>query len=280
MSEITAVLSKRHTVFQAFKFVIYAFLSYNMFLFFQGELLASAETFRDGIQLDEFILAFSASIDSLAWIVLLLIFELETSILSDEVLKSSVNWVLLFVKAICYFFIFYAAYGYVAKLLFVLNTSALQYQDVCNLIGTSYTYIVTLDEYLPITESACQLMNNNPLIQINNTNIIGTESDSIAIQHLAWIDIINAMTWLVIVAILEVDVYLQLHDRFSGFAVKISRMSKPLLYGVLFFCAIYWGVKSDFVDFWDAFLWLLAFFVIELNMFQWQAEIEEANVAI
>ena len=30
-----------------------------------------------------------------------------------------------------------------------------------------------------------------------------------------------------------------------------------------------------FLDFWDAFLWLVAFVFIELNVFQWREEREE-----
>jgi hypothetical protein len=29
---------------------------------------------------------------------------------------------------------------------------------------------------------------------------------------------------------------------------------------------------GDFLDFWDAFIWLVAFFFIEMNLFQWQEE--------
>ena len=32
----------------------------------------------------------------------------------------------------------------------------------------------------------------------------------------------------------------------------------------------YWGILGDFLDFWDAFMWLVAFVFIELNIFQWQ----------
>ena len=45
-------------------------------------------------------------------------------------------------------------------------------------------------------------------------------------------------------------------------------VAKVLLAGV----AIYWGVVGDFVDFWDAFLWLAGFFIIELNIFKWQQD--------
>jgi hypothetical protein len=31
-------------------------------------------------------------------------------------------------------------------------------------------------------------------------------------------------------------------------------------------------MKGDFIDFWDAFLWLVAFVFIELNIFNWNQE--------
>ena len=49
-------------------------------------------------------------------------------------------------------------------------------------------------------------------------------------------------------------------------------MFKLVLYTTLLGAAIYWWFFSDFLDFWDALLWLAAFIFIELNLFQWQAE--------
>ena len=40
-------------------------------------------------------------------------------------------------------------------------------------------------------------------------------------------------------------------------------------------CAAYWGFEGTFLDFWDAFLWLVAFIFIELNIFQWHEEAED-----
>jgi len=277
MNSATSGLSRNYLIYQVFKYAIYGFLCYNMYLFFVEELAASAQTFRNGIELSDIILVFSASIDSLAWILLLLIFELETSILSDETLKGPTMWALLPIKVISYLFIIYAAYGYMARLLVITDTSVFNITDVCSLIGSSYTYISTLDEYFPITENVCHLMNSGPLFQVNGTEIIATEAALIDAQRLGWVDIINSMDWLLIVAILEVDVYLQLHDKFTGKAYKISQMIKPLLYFILFANAVYWGFKGDFVDFSDAVLWILAFFFIELNIFQWHEETEETN---
>ena len=83
------------------------------------------------------------------------------------------------------------------------------------------------------------------------------------------------MTWLVIVAILEVDVILQLKGKFTGNAFKFSQLLKLVLYSILFACAVYWGFNGEFIDFWDAFLWLLAFFFIEMNIFEWHKETEQ-----
>ena len=52
-----------------------------------------------------------------------------------------------------------------------------------------------------------------------------------------------------------------------------------MLYAVLFLAAVYWGVAGDFIDFWDAFLWLFAFIFIELNVFEWQYETSRAEPA-
>ena len=70
---------------------------------------------------------------------------------------------------------------------------------------------------------------------------------------------------------------LQEHNRYEGLALHASNVSKFVLYSLLLLAAIYWGFKGDFVDFWDAFLWLVAFVFIELNVFEWR---EEDNAAI
>ena len=36
--------------------------------------------------------------------------------------------------------------------------------------------------------------------------------------------------------------------------------------------AVYWRFKLDFVDLWDAFHWLVAFFFIDMNVVEWRHE--------
>ncbi len=68
---------------------------------------------------------------------------------------------------------------------------------------------------------------------------------------------------------------LQLAGRLGPRLLWSLKWAKAGLYATLFAAAVYWGVKGDFIDFWDAFLWLVAFVFIELNIFQWHAETEE-----
>ena len=56
---------------------------------------------------------------------------------------------------------------------------------------------------------------------------------------------------------------------------RLANSLKVVLYTTLVVAAIYWGLKGDFLDFWDAALWLFAFVFIELNVFEWQQEIRD-----
>jgi hypothetical protein len=96
-------------------------------------------------------------------------------------------------------------------------------------------------------------------------------------MRLAWVDLINSGVWLFVVLLLEVDVRLQEHHRYYGIALRVSNLLKYVLYSILLAAAVYWGLKGDFVDFWDAFLWLVAFVFIEMNVFEWRHETEDEN---
>ncbi len=262
-------------IFRVFKYAIYALLAYDALLFFQQDLAASAETFGDTITWRNVIEAYSATIDTVAWVVLLLVFELETAVIPDHLLKGRIKWILKGLAGICYFFIVYSFYGYVYKYGVVTNLVPFAIDDVCSLIDTGFTYVFSLDEYMPIDQAVCTAMNGQPIMQIVGTEIIGVQAALDAAVGLAVVDVVNAGDWLIIVAILEIEVLLQLKGRLTDKWMSLLKYIKGFLYLVLLLCAIYWGVEGTFLDFWDAFLWLVAFVFIELNIFQWHSESEE-----
>ena len=264
-------------MFTLFKYSVYCLLAYNAFLFFQEDIAASAETFGDTVTWRNVVEAYSATIDTSAWVILLLLFELETAVIPDEKLRGGLKWALMAIRSICYFFIAYAFYGYCLKYLVITDLSPFGFPDVCALLGTDWNFVADLDDYPPIDATACAALQGQELFRIAGTEIIGTRAALDSAYWLAVTDIVNAGTWLIIVALLEAEVWMQLKDLLTDHLLLIGKYTKGFFYLLLFICAAYWGFEGTFLDFWDAFLWLVAFIFIEMNIFQWHEEVEEAQ---
>lgn len=264
----THSLVSTQTLYKTFKYAVYVSLTLNIFLFFQEESLATQQTFSQGIGVADIIQGFAATIDTAAWVFLLIIFELTTSILSTHTLsKSRIKLSFFAVRIFCYGFILYSFYGYVTKMLLINGVSPFLIDDACTLIGQNFSVIDNLDEYPPLSYENCALLKGQDLFTLDGQAIIGSAQQWIAIQRLTWVDVINSMAWILIVLVLELDIRLRRMQKFSKFMLMISRVIKLLLYSAVLLAAIYWGFLGDFLDFWDAFLWLVAFFFIEMNLF-------------
>lgn len=264
----THSLVSTQTLYKTFKYAVYVSLTLNIFLFFQEESLATQQTFSQGIGVADIIQGFAATIDTAAWVFLLIIFELTTSILSTHTLsKSRIKLSFFAVRIFCYGFILYSFYGYVTKMLLINGVSPFLINDACTLIGQNFSVIDNLDEYPPLSYENCALLKGQDLFTLDGQAIIGSAQQWIAIQRLTWVDVINSMAWILIVLVLELDIRLRRMQKFSKFMLMISRVIKLLLYSAVLLAAIYWGFLGDFLDFWDAFLWLVAFFFIEMNLF-------------
>jgi len=245
----------------------------NVYWFFAEEFLAAKLLYPSGVGIRDVIGAYAATVDTAAWVVLLLMFELETYVLDEHHFTKPVTWTLQGVRVICYSFITYAFYGYIAKVLFLGNVTVLaDINNLCVLAG-QWSYSVDLDEYAAITAATCSSFSTaTTFFQYPSMHAVVDSIGLAEIRALAWVDVVNAGVWLIVVIVLEVDVQLQEKNRFEGLALRLSNGMKIILYSMLLLAAVYWGFKGDFVDFWDAFLWLVAFFFIELNVVEWRQE--------
>jgi len=261
-------------LFQYFKYAVYALLTLNIYLFFDIEWAGASVRFADGVVLADTIEAFAATIDTAAWVLLLLMFELETYILEDKQFTRRVSISLHALRAISYAFIVYAFYGYIIKLVYLQGATPLAgISDLCALVADNWSYAVDFDEYELLTFGNCGAMSTaTEFLQFRGLTAAVDRADYIDIVRLAWVDVINAAVWLLVVAVLEIDVRLQEHGRLEGLALRLSTIAKYILYPTLLLAAIYWGFKGGFIDFWDAFLWLVAFVFIELNVLEWRQE--------
>lgn len=256
--------------FTAVKYLTYSLLAVNVYLFLDEEMRALEHTFTGGFELSDVIQAFSATIDTAAWVILLLLFELETSVLPDEKIVGRVKWALHGIRAICYVFIVYAFYGYLTELLALYRVEPIDISNACTLLSADWSLLITIDEYETLNQANCNI--TGELWQVSGFSIIADTDTLRSVQWLAWTDVFNSAAWILVVLVLEFDVYLQLRGTYSDHLVAINKVIKLVLYTILFVAAIYWWFEGDFLDFWDAFLWLFAFIFIEMNVFDWQAE--------
>ncbi len=259
--------------FTTFKYLVYTALAINVYLFFKEEWLASKVIFTAGVTLDNIIEAYSSTIDTAAWLILLLLFELETYIIDDEKLIGTTKWTLHGIRAFCYIFILYSLYGYISKVGLLSQFSSHQVTDLCTYIK-DWKFMETLNVYKELTAQSCKsLVTTHSEFYAHQSFKVVVDSITLdKTKWLAWVDVINASAWVAVVLMLEVDVHIQLGNISSPKWGKYNVYPKISIYGVLVLAAVYWGITGNLIEFWDAFLWIIAFALIEMNIFEWQVE--------
>lgn len=78
------------------------------------------------------------------------------------------------------------------------------------------------------------------------------------------IDIANAIVWLAISAMIWLDILAPVAADTA--AHRRRTRAKTALYAGVFGCAVLWGIEGALLDFYDAMLWILCFFAIEMNL--------------
>ena len=264
-------------IYQVFKYSVYALLTINVYVFFSEEVAAVKLEYPDGLLLRDIFKAYAATIDTAAWIVLLLMFELETFVLENKHFTRAVTWILTIIRVGCYVFILSAYTGYIEDAIFVHQVSTLTgVNELCSLVGQGWSYAITFGEYVEITAANCASFTNmDAFVRFDGLKVVVDEPGMSDIRFLAWVDVVNAGVWLLVVLLLEVDVQLQERNRFEGLALQLSTVAKVVLYSTLALAVVAWYVMGDFADWWDALLWLIAFVFIELNVFEWREEAKQ-----
>ena len=257
--------------FSVFKFLVYAALIANVALFFKDDWEAASHVFRDGLPFAKIIEGFAPSIDTAAWVILLLLFELETCRLSKEVLARPIGLGIRGLRVLCYGVIVYAFAGYLGKALGFGLYAPAGVADACDLAIRRFALLVELDEYRTLTAGNCAGI-TGVLFVNEQTRTLAEAGALTQATRLAWVDVVNAGTWLLILALLELDVRPDVKGLFPGWFATASRLAKYLFYTIIVGAAVYWGFFGTFLDFWDASLWIAAFVFIERNVFEWERE--------
>jgi len=259
-------------VYKVLKYVVYALLSVNIVLFLNEELASAAHAATSELDLLTAIQLFSATLDTAAWVLLLLLFELETAVIPDDRLVGRTQWIIHGIRLICSLAIVSAFWGYLGEWQVFWSSSSLTV-PACELVGQDWSILLDFDIFTPLDGQSCVALGSEVVAITELERVVATPAALDSAYQLGLVDVINSATWILVVVLLEIEVRLQL---WGGVPRRFQRPLngiKVVLYLTLAVAAVYWGFEGEFLDFWDAALWLFAFVFIELNVFEWQRDL-------
>jgi len=265
-----------HAIQQVVKWIVYAILVVN----FVGYVIDDLEFAKHGLQDDASLLrwttTFAATLDELAWFMLLFLFELETYSLSDEAFEGITGKLIHGVRLLCYAFLAHTVYAYFGDVVtYAAATPLAGISNLCQLTGQEISYTYNL-AYTVVDQANCSTLSSDTIFYPADSETLVTDTAGIAIlRGLAWADLIEAIVWLMIVLLIELMVRLQGRGISSGPMITMTNYAKPALYGILVVIAAYWGTLQQWLFVWDEFIWIAGFAAIEMNVVEWRGEMQD-----
>ena len=255
--------------YRAFKYAIYALLMVNVAYFFAESVGSTTYTYTSGMKWNDIIVAYAAPVDTAAWLILLLVLELETARIDERRPATLTGRLIMAINAICFSIIAYSFYGYVATTGIANGFAPYSGPDPCAQAGTDTTFLISLDKYVPLTDGNCTALAETSYFN-QKLGMFADPANLHKLTQLVWLDVTNSAAWIIIVIILEIEIFLKSSARLGAIILAVCNGSKLLLYGLLILNTVWWLLLGAVWDAWDALLWLLAFFFIEMNVLSWQ----------
>ena len=275
-------LLKRPRIAQAIKRTVYFLLVINWIAF----IVDDYQAFKSSLVFvtapwSEVIESFSTTIDMSAWMGLVFMFELETYSLPDEAFKPWLTRTLHAIRLLCYLSLSLAAYSYTADAIdnYDMNEIA-GVSDLCQLADQGVSLQTNSIDYSDITADNCKTLSSDTRFFTPQglTSVIG-ESTVKHIQWIDWIGVLNAVVWVIVVALIEIELRMQSAGHFGDKTIILVRRAMTILYGILIMNGLIWLVNGYPLWAWDAFLWIAGFWAIELNMVEWEKDHQQEMAA-
>ncbi len=259
---------------QTIKWFVYSALLINAGYYLYVDYVSWLAAIPDDASLSDSLTHISTSIDTIAWILLVVLFELETYALPD---RFWTNWLLHSIhllRIVCYVLIAYAAWGYTAEMINNYHYSrAVDVTNACDVADEGVSMQLDAITWTEITSDNCRtLTEDTDFVRLDDEIALIPESVLPHLQAMGWFDIINAFVWILVVLLIEAEVRMQNADRFGGPFLTIVQRTKMLLYAVLIGNCLVWLFTGYYVWSWDAFLWIFGFWAIELNLAEWELQ--------
>ena len=274
IKRILVPLLTRPRVAQFIKWTVYAGLFINFAFYLNDDLLAMRASLADSAGWAETAETFVTSIDTVAWLLLIVLLEFETYVLSEDAYTRWVEAVMMTLRVVCYLAIAAAGWFYTSTAIGYYTITPLEgVESTCELAGGDNYLQTGVIEFEEITGDNCASMPPaEVLVRADVDESVLAPESLPGIRFLSWIDVVNAWVWILVVILIEVEIHLQWEDRFGSRLLRVVRAAKTASYLVLIGNGFVWIATGYPLYAWDAFLWIFGFWAIELNLAEWEQE--------
>lgn len=264
------------------KWIIYGLLFINLVYYGYDDwdnaqhTLDSSSTFMDKLG------AYATTLDDIAWILLIAIFEIETYWLEDDFDNKAIERSILLAKVICYGFILQTTYSYLVTL---GNVNAIPLDqnltDLCAMASQDLSFVRNLD-YADVTAETCKTIPYTETLFLYPHEPVITDSAGLALEsRFSKIDVVENISWLIVIIMIELSIQLQNRGQYDTSILKWSKRTEYAAYLAIILAAIHWGVYGHIVYAWDEFVWIAGFAMLDNNLELWRDELrEEAEHAV
>ena len=265
---------KRLNTGQLVKWTVYSLLLLNWGYYAAEEWVIASHVLRQGGTFLQWTEEFATTIDEFAWFGLLFMFEFETYMLDESLEKRWVRWSVHGLRLVCYVFLLHTVYARVNSMLDIHAVGVSpQITRLCQVADQDFSFVENY-HYETVTAQNCEDLSDDSVFYLLDPVVV-TDRDGLAIEKRhAWVDLQDAVMWLLVVWAIELAVWLQNREVTGGILMLVSHAAR-LGYLVLFAHAAFWAWSGHWVWAWDQFLWIAGFWAIEKNLSEWREEIRE-----
>ena len=260
------------------KLVVYSLLLFNFVFYVRDDWIIAGHTLHSGSTFLQWTSAYNTTIDESAWLLLLLLFEMETHLLAGRDLSRAHEIISLIIRLCCYVVLAHTPYAYAMTVYDLSQAPIIEgVTDLCQLADQNLSYAYNL-VYTKITDGNCSELSTASQFFFNDPpdHLIVQDEMALALERRsALVDLVESITWLLILLSIEVVVWLQDKDITGGLLIKSANMAKVLLYSLLWFAIGYWIYLGHYMFAWDEFVWIVGFVAIEMNVVERRKDVKE-----
>lgn len=259
------------------KTAIYLLLIINLGYYAHEDWTNAQHVLTSTSTIAQFFANYAASFDDLAWILLIFIFDIETYWLDDDFENRLVGALIVVTKVILYGLILQTTYSYIVAMIDWYRAVPIEdVRDICDLAGFDYSLLRNL-RYTEITAETCgSIVSDGQFFLAHNEPVVTDAAGRSEDRVLRIVDIVENISWLIIIAMTEIALRIQNRGIFEGSYVGITRSAKNASYLAIIIVSVYWALKGHVVYAWDEFVWIAGFWMLESNLAMWRADLRQA----